>query len=157
PKPKAHKQCLYDIDRKAICEYYLAHPKEKQEVIARRFSVERSTISKILKHKKKWLNIMPSGTNGVDLARKGAKHRPFKFPVVESEMHKWIIDNPNQHHHGPLSDTSLCNKARAIARSHGITAEQFKASSGWVDSFKNRHGIRNGHWWGYQQNVHDGN
>ncbi|KAJ4482231.1 hypothetical protein J3R30DRAFT_2144909 [Lentinula aciculospora] len=176
-KPKQRKQRLFNVDRKAICEYHLAHPNEKQELIARQYGVERSTISKILKHKEKWLNIelgdaRGCGTNGTGLPLRLAKHRPSKFPPVELEMQRWLVDvsdkyyaslpDPSTHPfdpqnppplHGPLSDASLREKARDIARSHGITTEQFKASSGWVENFKNRHGIKNGFWGGYLRNV----
>lgn len=54
---KHKKQRLYNVDRKRICEYHNKNPNAKQEDIARQFKVERSTISKILKHKDKWLNV----------------------------------------------------------------------------------------------------
>ncbi|KAF5389294.1 hypothetical protein D9757_003469 [Collybiopsis confluens] len=173
-KPKARKQRLFNIDRKAICEFHMAHPNEKQEVIARRYGVERSTISKILKDKEKWLSIDP--LEGAAYSVNGpfmlAKHRPSKFPPVEFEMQKWLMEVSEKWNiclpepssepydpkftppvHGPLTDRSLRERARAIARSHGITPEQFKASSGWVENFKHRHGIRNGFWGGYLRNV----
>lgn len=56
-RPKHRKQRLYNVDRKKICIYSRDHPNVKQEEIARIFGVERSTISKILKHKQKWLNV----------------------------------------------------------------------------------------------------
>ncbi|KAE9403986.1 hypothetical protein BT96DRAFT_989715 [Gymnopus androsaceus JB14] len=175
-KAKQRKQRLFNIDRKAICEYHLAHPNEKQELIARQYGVERSTISKILKHKEKWLNAelddaRGCGTNGTGMPLRLAKHRPSKFPPVEFEMQQWLMvvsdkyygtlpdpssypfDPHNAPLHGPLSDASLREKALSIARSHGITPEQFKASSGWVENFKHRHGIKNGFWGGYLRNV----
>ncbi|KAJ4001722.1 hypothetical protein F5050DRAFT_1708077 [Lentinula boryana] len=176
-KPKQRKQRLFNVDRKAICEYHIAHPNEKQELIARQYGVERSTISKILKHKEKWLNMelgdaRGCGTNGTGLPLRLAKHRPSKFPPVEFELQRWLVEISDKHYaslpdpsthpfdpqnppplHGPFSDASLREKARAIARSHGITPEQFKASSGWVENFKQRHGIKNGFWGGYLRNV----
>lgn len=55
PKPKKAK--LTNALRKEICIYQQQHPHQKQEEIAQRFGVERSTVSKILKEKKTWLNI----------------------------------------------------------------------------------------------------
>jgi centromere protein B len=55
PKPKKAK--LTNALRKEICLYQQHHPHQKQEEIAQRFGVERSTVSKILKEKKTWLNI----------------------------------------------------------------------------------------------------
>ena len=40
------------------------------------------------------------------------------------------------------------NKAREIAKSLRISEDKFKASSGWVENFKHRHGIRRGVWHG---------
>jgi hypothetical protein len=57
PRAKQRKQRLFNVDRKAICVYHRQHPNARQEDIARRYGVERSTISKILKFKTKWLNV----------------------------------------------------------------------------------------------------
>jgi hypothetical protein len=56
-RQKQRKQRLFNVDRKAICVYHKQHPNARQEDIAVRYGVERSTISKILKHKTKWLNV----------------------------------------------------------------------------------------------------
>lgn len=60
PKPLSsraphRKQKLANSDRKAICLYARQHPSARQEDIAARYNVERSTISKILKNKERWL------------------------------------------------------------------------------------------------------
>ncbi|KAH8108702.1 hypothetical protein DFH11DRAFT_1069463 [Phellopilus nigrolimitatus] len=51
------KRRLLNKQRKEICEYYNAHPNSRQEDIAARWGVERSTVSKILKHKNRWLAV----------------------------------------------------------------------------------------------------
>lgn len=56
-KERHHKHKLSDQDRKAICIYHQEHPNARQEDIGTVFGVERSTISKILKDKDRWLNI----------------------------------------------------------------------------------------------------
>jgi Tc5 transposase DNA-binding domain len=43
-----------------------------------------------------------------------------------------------------ISDTTLREQARAIARQLGIGDDQFKASGGWIENFKQRHKIRRG-------------
>ena len=74
-KPKKrerhHKHKLCDQDRKAICVYHLQHPNARQEDIGSVFGVERSTISKILKDKDRWLHVSDED-QGNDLT---AKHR----------------------------------------------------------------------------------
>jgi hypothetical protein len=68
-RQKQRKQRLFNVDRKAICIYHLQYPNARQEDIAQRYGVERSTISKILKHKTKWMNV-PEAEN-----LRVAKHR----------------------------------------------------------------------------------
>jgi len=67
--PKHRKQRLFNVDRKAICMFHQENPNMRQEDIAARYGVERSTISKILKQKTKWLNV-PEGEE-----LRVAKHR----------------------------------------------------------------------------------
>lgn len=55
PRTPHRKQKLANSDRKAICLYAKQHPSARQEDIAARYNVERSTISKILKNKERWL------------------------------------------------------------------------------------------------------
>lgn len=68
-KPKQKKQRLDNNARKNICIYHEDHPNARQEDIAIVFKVERSTISKILKHKNKWLSTPENQGDRV------AKHR----------------------------------------------------------------------------------
>ncbi|KAF7291598.1 HTH CENPB-type domain-containing protein [Mycena chlorophos] len=80
PIERPKKQRLFNTQRREICEYHISHPNARQEDIARAFGVERSTVSKILKNKQKWLNI------DVNETLKIAKHRPSKFPEIEEDM-----------------------------------------------------------------------
>ena len=48
---------LWSTDRKKICVFHRENPGLKQEEIALTFGVERSTVSKILKEKDRWLNV----------------------------------------------------------------------------------------------------
>ncbi|KAJ7147523.1 Tc5 transposase DNA-binding domain-containing protein [Mycena crocata] len=142
-KQKKHR--LYNVDRKAICIYHKENPNARQEDIARLYGVERSTISKILKNKTKWLNVPANEDLRI------AKHRPSKFPEIEEDMVKWLLqcrDNDTI-----LSDSMIRNKAKAIAHDLGIVEERFKASSGWIENFKHRHGVRAGIWVGDGKNV----
>jgi hypothetical protein len=73
-REKHKKHRLRDIDRKDICNYHLSHPHARQEDIGAHFGVERSTISKILKEKDRWLNISEE-----DERDQSAKHRYPQF------------------------------------------------------------------------------
>jgi hypothetical protein len=67
---------LTDADRRAICEHYQAYPATKQDQLGILFGVERSTVSKILKNKDKWLKAVPSSN----------PHRRSFMMVDESTM-----------------------------------------------------------------------
>ncbi|KAE9401690.1 hypothetical protein BT96DRAFT_991854 [Gymnopus androsaceus JB14] len=119
------RQRLYDIDRKPSI-----------------FSVDRSTVSKVLKDKVQWLNVR-SDMQGHGCFRQNrmlSKKRPLKFPNIDSRMVDWLqevmgefysglpkasIPNfstpiPNDSApflaRGPLSDAKIRAKATEIAR-----------------------------------------
>lgn len=69
PTTSKPKKRLVNRERKEICQFYIDNPTVRQEDIAARWGVERSTVSKILKHKNKWLAI-PEGED-----QQVAKHR----------------------------------------------------------------------------------
>ncbi|KAI9061331.1 CenpB-DNA-bind-domain-containing protein [Trametes sanguinea] len=135
------KKRLYNTDRREICVFAQEHPGVKQEDIAAHFGVERSTVSKILKHKARWLSV------AVDEEVLVAKMRPSKFPELEYRLAQWV--KTVSKNGTVLSDALLRQRAREIGDSQGYTADKFKASSGWLENFKHRHGIRRGVWMGY--------
>ncbi|KAA1469746.1 hypothetical protein DENSPDRAFT_641230 [Dentipellis sp. KUC8613] len=142
---KQRKQRLFNVDRKAICVFHKENPTMRQEDIAARYGVERSTISKILKQKTKWMNV-PEGEE-----LRVAKHRPSKFPEIESELVDWLLEC---HEKGTnLTDSTIRTKAKLVSKALQIPDDKFKASSGWVENFKHRHGIKRGVWHGYGLNT----
>jgi Tc5 transposase DNA-binding domain len=74
------------------------------------------------------------------------KQRPSKFPQIEELLREWLIETRASNI--ALSDALIRQKAKDTARSLDISEEKFKASSGWVENFKHRHGIRGGVWHG---------
>lgn len=67
---------------------------------------------------------------------------PTKFPIIENLMHDWldsVCDTDIV-----LTDALIRAKAREIADKTGYTEDKFKASSGWVENFKARQGIKKG-------------
>lgn len=73
-------------------------------------------------------------------------HRPSKFPDVELSLRGWLSDCKKQN--VPITDNMIRQKAKDTARELGIGDDKFKASSGWIENFKHRHGIRKGVWIG---------
>ncbi|KAF8650150.1 hypothetical protein AX16_005385 [Volvariella volvacea WC 439] len=140
-RPK-RKQRLVNSQRKQICLDHMANDKLRQEDIALKYGVERSTVSKILKGKQKWLSLPDND----DL--RTAKHRPSKFPEIEEELVLWLEQCKEKGITGHLTDSGIRTKAKEVAKNLEITEDRFKASSGWVENFKQRHGIRGGSWHG---------
>ncbi|ODQ50840.1 hypothetical protein SAICODRAFT_31616 [Saitoella complicata NRRL Y-17804] len=136
-QPPRKKIRLTDIDRKRICEYHLAHPKVKQDDIAQMFGVERSTISKVLRCKEKYLSIEESAFGVM-----ANKQRGGKFPELEKTLSVWARNVFQQG--GILSDSLIRDKAKELAHAVGISEVDFKASSGWIENFKFRNMIKRG-------------
>ncbi|RPD62767.1 CenpB-DNA-bind-domain-containing protein [Lentinus tigrinus ALCF2SS1-6] len=134
------KKRLWNTDRRDICKYAEANPGVKQEDIAAHFGVERSTVSKILKQKARWLSVDSDEKVLV------AKLRPSKFPSLERRLEEWVKLASKSGK--TLTDSVLRQKAREFGDEMGYTADKFKASSGWLENFKHRHGIRRGVWHG---------
>ncbi|KAI0061485.1 CenpB-DNA-bind-domain-containing protein, partial [Artomyces pyxidatus] len=80
-----------------------------------------------------------------------AKHRPSKFPEIESELLKWLMDSLDSKI--LLTDSVIRAKAKEVSKNMQIPDDKFKASSGWVENFKQRHGIKRGVWHGEGRNV----
>ncbi len=153
------KKRLYNIDRYKICIAAQDNPGMKQEDIAALFGVERSTVSKILKQKARWLSVSPNEKVLVAKLRYAfhfmtasliltltSLSRPSKFPMLEGRLEDWV---KNASKAGKvLTDQLLRKKAREFGDAMGFTQDKFKASSGWLENFKHRHGIRRGVWYG---------
>ncbi|KAL1659988.1 hypothetical protein GGF50DRAFT_91604 [Schizophyllum commune] len=122
--------------RKDICRYAAMNPSARQEDIATVFSIERSTVSKILKHRKEWL------ARPDDEAER-AKNRPIKYPIIEQhleeDLERWRRERK------PITDIAIKRRALEIAQDPNIYSpehSEFKASQGWVEAFKQRYGIK---------------
>ncbi|KAF8682623.1 hypothetical protein RHS04_02747 [Rhizoctonia solani] len=131
---RANKQRLDDARRKEICSYARDRPKARQEDIAIKYGVERSTISKILKHKDKWLSLDTNPRKSIPV-----KHRPSKFPEIETELLKWV--RQCQENGTNITDTRIKAKAKECAAEIGLPEGKFKASSGWIENFKLRNSL----------------
>lgn len=52
-----------------------------------------------------------------------------------------------------ISDVMIRTKAKEAAKMMNIGEDKFKASAGWVENFKHRHGIRKGVWEGKNTEI----
>ncbi|KLO04087.1 hypothetical protein SCHPADRAFT_897297 [Schizopora paradoxa] len=145
-----HKQrkTLKCREKKEICEYYGAHPELRQEDLGDMYDVHRSTVAKILKKKEAWLQISEEQNN------KTSQRSSSKFPVLEKSLEDWLaIVDHREDIRTRFSDNMIRTKAKEVAKSLGITDNEFKASSGWLENFKHRQGIRRGIWEGKQSSA----
>jgi hypothetical protein len=71
---------------------------------------------------------------------------PSKFPLIEDELVAWLVEASR--HNMQLTDASIRLQAKLAAQKLRIGEDKFKASSGWIENFKHRHGIKKGKWVG---------
>nr|CAG8433383.1 1450_t:CDS:10 [Entrophospora candida] len=119
-----------------ICIKKRENLKLRDEDLAKEYGLDRSTITKILKQREKWLAIDPNS----NYAKQKTQKSP-KFPQIEDQLAQWLASLPMTH--GPVSDAQLQEKALEFAQMYGIRSE-FQASNGWISKFKNRHPFRPG-------------
>lgn len=102
----------------------------------RKYNVPRQTISDLKKNAAD-IKVFASQLETPNLARKTMKKAMNK--EVDTALYMWFTQKRSEG--VPISGDLLCAKALAFnTQMNGD--ENFKASSGWLDKFKNRHGIR---------------
>ncbi|KAK3046093.1 hypothetical protein LTR09_012386 [Extremus antarcticus] len=79
PSAPTPRKILTDFDRKRICQYAEDHPNSKQTEIGAVFDIERSTVSKILRQKDKYL--VDSGESPAKRAKMGKSDLDSALPV----------------------------------------------------------------------------
>jgi DDE superfamily endonuclease/Tc5 transposase DNA-binding domain/Fission yeast centromere protein N-terminal domain len=91
-------------------------------------AVGQSTIGKILKTKMESL---------VDPEQK--RLRVSRFPELEAALFEFVIKYQEK---TSITDLVITSKARKLCEEMGISEDKFKISNGWLNRFKQRHGIR---------------
>jgi hypothetical protein len=100
-------------------------------------TVSESTASRINKAKQE--------TIVVDSVIPNAKrHKPVQYPTFELALKEFVL---GFQHKTILSDALLVEKAKQLADNLGVPAGSLQFSHGWLQKFKNRHGI-------HQQKLH---
>ncbi|KAF4617871.1 hypothetical protein D9613_006061 [Agrocybe pediades] len=146
PKPRAPyrkhtKRKLTELDKKHICEFHIEHPNARQEDIARQFGIERSTVSKILKMKKAWLEQVTKYSENTS-RRRFSKWSEIDSDIDVKYLQKWTDAGI------PITDKLLRDTALEIGQSYGLTSMGwFKCTQGWIERFKRRKKISGGVWY----------
>ncbi|KAK2753663.1 hypothetical protein FQN55_000026 [Onygenales sp. PD_40] len=130
PAPSTPRRTLTDNDRRRMCLYHEENPHVKQTEIGAMFGVERSTVSKVLRQKEKYL--YPD-----DGSRSPIKKSKGKFPDIERALSNWARNH--QRHGGQLSDAMIKEKALFFASTvGGPEGHQKVLSSSWLEKFKQK-------------------
>ncbi|KAF2738711.1 CenpB-DNA-bind-domain-containing protein [Polyplosphaeria fusca] len=127
------RKTLTDADRRRMCLYHEEHPTVKQTEIGAMFGVERSTVSKVLRQKEKYLY-------QDDGSRSPIKRSKGKFPDIERALSNWARNHQRQGL--PLTDGIIREKARFFATTVGNSESHLKAnSSSWLEKFKQKNNL----------------
>ncbi|TVY45169.1 Major centromere autoantigen B [Lachnellula subtilissima] len=130
------RKTLTDNDRRRMCQYHEENPSVKQTEIGAMFGVERSTVSKVLRQREKYL--YPE-----DRSLSPVKRSKGKFPDIERALSNWVRNN--QKKGIPLTDATIKEKARFFATTVGNDESHLKTNSAsWLEKFKQKNGIGSG-------------
>lgn len=99
------------------------------------FGVSPATISRIVKRKDEYTGLY-SRTAGGESGRK-RKFRQDKHSEINRIVYQWYLQNRSQE--GGVNGPEIREHALVVAKSLDLT--DFKASNGWLDSFRARHNI----------------
>ncbi|GBL92142.1 Tigger transposable element-derived protein 4 [Araneus ventricosus] len=109
-------------------------PHIKKKILAKKYGIPPNTLSTILKNKTIILERYASNVNP-----KCKRLKACAFPQIESALITWCQTHRMEHGNIPISGIMLREKAMGLAKLMG--AEEFKASSGWLEKFKARYKI----------------
>lgn len=124
------KRKLTPDDKRRICEIYRnSQGKIRQEDIAKEYSVDRSTISKILNQEDRWLDPQQPNAAAILARRPGGR-----YPAIEEEMHRWLDEAVMQGR--DVRDSEAREEALKVGLRLGHP--HFQASSKWWDGVKRR-------------------
>ncbi|EZF10942.1 hypothetical protein H112_07860 [Trichophyton rubrum D6] len=133
--PPTPRRTLTDAERRRMCLYHQENPHVKQTEIGAMFGVERSTVSKVLRQKEKYL--FPD-----DGRRSPVKKAKGKFPDIERALSNWVKNHQRQG--GEINDALIREKAMFFASTVGSPEGHEKIlTSSWLEKFKQKNYIVN--------------
>ncbi|MEW8546499.1 MAG: transposase, partial [Candidatus Thiodiazotropha sp.] len=103
--------------------------------IADQYGLASSTLSTWVKKADEIKNAYHNG----DYSAKRKRLRTAGYPEVEEALLKWFKSARDQN--VPITGPFMMEKATGLAERLGVPEGQFKVSSGWLERFKERHGI----------------
>ena len=139
PKQETKKrQALSLGDKLQIIKLASENSKLKHEDIAIKYGCGRSTVTKVLREKEKWLE---EGREGVGLTVQ--KRREAHWERMEQALIVWV--NQASSRNMIINDEIIRTKAKDFAAAiynPDDPLSDFSASDGWLYGFKSRHGLK---------------
>ncbi|KAG6966840.1 hypothetical protein JG687_00004627 [Phytophthora cactorum] len=131
---------LNDLQRlEIIHKHQNSSPPLSMRQIARDFGVDEKSIRRIINAA---ADIEARASSSAVLNMRAHVHRrpAPRFPELEKTLAAWI--DARERAKADISPSVVIDKAKLVARSMGISPDQFKASWGWYDKFSKRYGVR---------------
>ncbi|RDA82458.1 hypothetical protein CP532_0205 [Ophiocordyceps camponoti-leonardi (nom. inval.)] len=130
---KLPRKTLSAEQKRAMCQYHDENPGTRQADIGAKFGVERSTVSKVLRHRDQYLK----REQDADFAFKRAKG---KNPDFDRTLSNYV--RRQQHMGFDVKDEEIMEQARLFARASGNQEILLSTlTGGWLHKFKLKHGI----------------
>jgi hypothetical protein len=108
-------------------------PRPTQEELATLYKIKQNTVSDIFKKKEKWLSVNLDSEES-----NKQREKPTRFPQVEEALSLWTT---NALAADLIINTDiLCEKAKFFAQQFEVN--NFTASNGWINGFKERHNLK---------------
>lgn len=133
------KSTLTDEMRKALCEHKNEHPsssqKDLQQWVQQKFGlfISQSTVSNTLKRSAEYLSKEITNSNV-------KRHKSAKYPELEKVLYEWFIQYQEKVN---MTGEMIQTKAKEFLRKmYGDANPEFNFSSGWLERFKARYGIK---------------
>uniref|UniRef100_A0A8C4RRF5 Tigger transposable element-derived protein 4 n=1 Tax=Erpetoichthys calabaricus TaxID=27687 RepID=A0A8C4RRF5_ERPCA len=131
-QPLKRKLKMLSIAEKVTVIRAVEKGDKKKVEIAKQFGIPTSALSTFLKEKEKILKLYSEKSCGHQ-----KRMRECEYPVIEQCVLKWFVQARDRN--VPIDGKLLQAKAEEFAKELGHS--EFKASNGWLDKFKKRHGI----------------
>ncbi|KAJ9150813.1 Major centromere autoantigen B [Pleurostoma richardsiae] len=127
------RKTLTDDDRRRMCQFAEDNPGMKQTEIGSHFGVERSTVSKVLRQKEKYL--FPE-----DRSSSPVRRAKGKLPDIEKALASWARNAQKSGH--PITDAEIKERAQYFAAHFTAGESPVRTSShSWLEKFKQKNGI----------------
>ncbi|GAO16932.1 uncharacterized protein UV8b_02884 [Ustilaginoidea virens] len=129
------RKTLTTEQKRAMCQYHEENPGTRQADIGLRFGVERSTVSKVLRHKDQYLR-RDQEPDPAALKRGGKAKNPDFDRTLSNYVRR------QQQRGFDIEDDEIMEQARLFARASGNQdGILVNLTSSWLQKFKQKHGI----------------